>query len=112
MSVLLVLIGSSIGPAISAIYLLIYQEIAKGVCSGSGGSFSPPLSYNLIFLTATLISAISIGFVIFLKRMITSMMTQSQTTMKKSAAKENIYRIENTTEDCPSQKILSLCFSS
>ena len=51
MSVVLVLIGSSIGPAISAIYLQTYQEIAKGLSSRSGGSFPSPLSYNLIFLS-------------------------------------------------------------
>jgi hypothetical protein len=51
MSVVLVLIGSSIGPAISAVYLQTYQEIAKGLSNGSGGSFPSPLSYNLIFLS-------------------------------------------------------------
>jgi MFS family permease len=74
MSVVLLLIGSSIGPAISAIYMQTHQEvISKGVnngISGSGGFFPSPVSYNLIFLTAALVSTISILFVIILKRRI------------------------------------------
>lgn len=75
MSVVLVLIGSSIGPAIAAIYMQTHQEIVRGVTTGS---FPSALSYNLIFLTGTLISAISITFVIILRRRI----TQSQSTSK------------------------------
>lgn len=79
MSVVLLLIGSSIGPAIAAIYMQTHQEvISKGVnsgISGSGGSFPSPISYNLIFLTAALVSTISILFVIVLKRRI-AMTTQ------------------------------------
>ena len=51
MSVVLVLIGSSIRPAIAAIYMQTHQVFAKGVSSGST-SFPSPISYNLIFLTA------------------------------------------------------------
>jgi hypothetical protein len=51
-----------------------HQEvISKGVNNGissSGGSFPSPVSYNLIFLTAALVSTISILFVIVLKRRI------------------------------------------
>ncbi|MDQ6865740.1 MAG: MFS transporter, partial [Thermoproteota archaeon] len=75
MSVVLVLIGSSIGPAIAAIYMQTHQELVKGVTTGS---FPSPISYNLIFLTATLISAISITLVMILRRRI----TQSQSTLK------------------------------
>jgi hypothetical protein len=72
MSVVLVLIGSSIGPAIAAIYMQTHQEvISKGVNNSiSGGSFPSPISYNLIFLTAALVSTISILLVIVLKRKI------------------------------------------
>jgi MFS family permease len=72
MSVVLVLIGSSIGPAIAAIYMQTNQEvISKGVNNSiSGGSFPSPISYNLIFLTAALVSTISILLVIVLKRKI------------------------------------------
>ena len=76
MSVVLFLIGSSIGPAIAGIYMQTHQELAKGVTTGS---FPSPISYNLIFLTAALISAISITLVIILRRRI----TQSQSTLKK-----------------------------
>jgi MFS family permease len=77
MSVVLVLIGSSIGPAIAAIYMQTHQDvIAKGVNNSiSGGSFPSPISYNLIFLTAALVSTISILLVIILKRKI-AMTTQ------------------------------------
>ena len=69
MSVVLVLIGSSIGPAIAAIYMQTHQEvITKGVSSSNGGSFPSPTSYNLIFLTAAVVSTISIALVIVLKR--------------------------------------------
>jgi mannose-6-phosphate isomerase-like protein (cupin superfamily) len=61
-TIVLVLIGSSIGPAIAAIYMQTYQqELANRVSSGgsSSSSFPSPISYDLIFLTAALISAIS-----------------------------------------------------
>jgi MFS family permease len=79
MSVVLVLIGSSIGPAIAGIYMQTNQALVKGVSGNSVGSFPSPISYNLIFLTAALISAISIALVLILKRK----MTQSQSTLKK-----------------------------
>ncbi|HMH09491.1 MAG TPA: MFS transporter [Candidatus Nitrosopolaris rasttigaisensis] len=78
MSVVLFLIGSSIGPAIAGIYMQTHQELAKGVTTGS---FPSPISYNLIFLTAALISALSITLVIILRRRITQ--SQSQSTSKK-----------------------------
>jgi MFS family permease len=76
MSVVLFLIGSSVGPAIAGIYMQTHQELAKGVTTGS---FPSAISYNLIFLTAALISALSITLVIILRRRI----TQSQSMLKK-----------------------------
>jgi hypothetical protein len=76
MSVVLFLIGSSIGPAIAGIYMQTHQELVKGVNSGS---FPSAISYNLIFLTAASISAISITLVIILRRRI----VQSQATLKR-----------------------------
>jgi MFS family permease len=76
MSVVLFLIGSSVGPAIAGIYMQTHQELAKGVTTGS---FPSPISYNFIFLTAGLISVLSITLVIILRRRI----TQSQSTLKK-----------------------------
>src|SRR5947209_362907 len=67
MSVVLFLIGSSIGPAIAGIYMQTHQELAKGVTTGS---FPSAISYNLIFLTSTLVSAISITLVMILRRRI------------------------------------------
>jgi hypothetical protein len=66
----------SIGPAIAGIYMQTHQEVAKGATTGS---FPSAISYNLIFLTAALISVISITLVIILRRKI----TQSQSTLKK-----------------------------
>jgi MFS family permease len=68
MSVVLVLIGSSIGPAIAAIYMQTHQELVRGVSGNNIGSFPSPVSYNLIFLTAALISVISVLIVMILKR--------------------------------------------
>jgi MFS family permease len=73
MSVVLVLIGSSIGPAIAGIYMQTHQELAKGM--SSVGSFPSPVAYNLIFLTAALISTISIVLAIILKRRMTQSIT-------------------------------------
>jgi MFS family permease len=84
MSVVLVLIGSSIGPAIAGIYMQTHQELAKGISNiGNNGvaSFPSPISYNLIFLTAALISSISIALVIILKRKLAQ--SQLQSTLKK-----------------------------
>ncbi len=81
MSVVLVLIGSSIGPAIAAIYMQTHQELVKGVT----GSFPSPISYNLIFLTATLISAISIVLVIILRRSL----SQSRSRLKSEVEPSN-----------------------
>jgi len=82
MSVVLVLIGSSIGPAIAAIYMQTHHELLKGV---NTGSFPSPISYNLIFLTGTLISAISIVLVIILKRKL----SQSRSSFKLEVEPSN-----------------------
>jgi MFS family permease len=101
MSVVLVLIGSSIGPAIAAIYMQTHQqELANRVDSGgsssSNSSFPLPISYDLIFLTAALISAISIALVIILKRN----MAQSQSTLKKLEIEASSKK-RNDREDSP-----------
>jgi MFS family permease len=91
MSVVLVLIGSSIGPAIAAIYMQTHQEIVKGV--NSGGSFPSPLSYDMIFLTAALISTMAIALVIILKRKLTQSIlkkSEIETSNKKQNAGEGI----------------------
>jgi MFS family permease len=87
MSVVLFLIGSSVGPAIAGIYMQTHQEIAKGV--KGGGSFPSPLSYDLIFLTAAAISALSVLLVIILRRRISNR-TQSKLGTETSNQKENM----------------------
>ena len=82
MSSVLVLMGRSIGPAIAAIYMQTHQELVKGVITGS---FPSPISYNLIFLTATLISAISIVLVIILRRSL----SQSRSRLKSEVEPSN-----------------------
>ncbi len=64
-SVVLVLMGSSIGPVIASTYMQAYQESATSM---EGQSFPSQLSYNLIFITATIISLISFPCMILLKR--------------------------------------------
>ena len=87
MSVVLVLIGSSIGPAIAAIYMQTHQELVKGVITGS---FPSPISYNLIFLTGTLISAISIVFVIILKRRLSQSRSSFKLEVEPSNKKQDV----------------------
>jgi MFS family permease len=64
-SVVLVLMGSSIGPVIASTYMQAFQESVVGI---GGESFPSPLSYDLIFITATIISMISFPCMILLKR--------------------------------------------
>jgi MFS family permease len=64
-SVVIVLIGSSIGPVIASIFMQTFQESLN---DRGEGSYPSLLSYNLIFLTATLVSTISIASGILLKK--------------------------------------------
>jgi MFS family permease len=65
-SVILVLIGSSIGPVIASTYMQTFQEsIGDGI---DGETYPAPLSYNLIFLTATVISLFSFPCMILLRK--------------------------------------------
>ena len=68
MNLLIYLIGSSVGPVIAGIYLQANQVFVKSETAGIIASFPSPESYNLIFLTAALISASSIAFAILLNR--------------------------------------------
>jgi MFS family permease len=77
MTVVLNLIGSSIGPAIAAIYMQANQEKVKGLI----GSFPSSAAYNGIFLTAAIISIVSIVLVIIIKR---RMMSLNHTTIGQS----------------------------
>jgi MFS family permease len=66
MNLLIYLIGSSAGPVIAGIYLQTNQVFVTS--HGILTSFPSPESYNLIFLTAALIAAMSVVFAIFLNR--------------------------------------------
>jgi MFS family permease len=62
MTVLLNLIGGAIGPAIAGIYMQENQLIVNG------SLFPSPESYNLIFLTAALLSLVSVMLVLLIKK--------------------------------------------
>jgi MFS family permease len=64
MSTLIRIVGASIGPAMAAMYMQTHAASLPGIA----GTFPTADSYNLIFLTATLISCVSIGLSIVLKK--------------------------------------------
>jgi MFS family permease len=62
---LLLFIGMAIGPALTGVYMEDHETVV-----GVQGSYPSSGSYNLVFLTATLLSAVSIGFASMLRRKI------------------------------------------
>lgn len=60
---LLLFIGMAIGPALAGVYMEDHETVA-----GAEGSYPSPGSYNLVFLTAGLLSAVSVGFALALAR--------------------------------------------
>jgi MFS family permease len=60
---LLLFIGMSIGPALTGVYMQNHQTI-KGV----QGSYPSLGSYNLVYLTSGLLSTVSLGFALILRR--------------------------------------------
>ncbi|MGI0069484.1 MAG: MFS transporter, partial [Nitrosopumilaceae archaeon] len=66
MSTLIRIIGASIGPAIAGMFMQTHKASLPSIA----GTFPTPDSYNLIFLSASIISIVSIGLAIFLKRTI------------------------------------------
>jgi MFS family permease len=65
MALLLNLVGMSIGPSIAALFQQMYQGTVEGV---AGEQFPTQEAYNLIFLTAALISLASIALALTLAR--------------------------------------------
>ena len=65
MALLLNLIGMSIGPSIAALFQQMYQGTVEGM---AGEQFPTQDAYNLIFLTAALISLASIALALALAR--------------------------------------------
>jgi len=72
-TMLLFLIGMSIGPSISGIYLESFKVHVEAV----GHSYPSPIAYNLIFLTATLISISGIFLTILISRRIKRLMLKT-----------------------------------
>mgnify|MGYP001187614872 FL=1 len=64
MTLLLNLIGQSIGPSIAG----MFQQMHRSTIEGITGSFPTPDAYNLIFLTAFIISLTSVVFAISLNK--------------------------------------------
>jgi MFS family permease len=60
---LLLFIGMAIGPALAGVYMESHETI-----DGVQGSYPSLGSYNLVYLTSGLLSALSLGFVLMLKR--------------------------------------------
>jgi MFS family permease len=60
---LLLFIGMAIGPALAGVYMENHEVI-----EGVEGSYPSPGSYNLVFLTAGLLSAVTVGFALMLIR--------------------------------------------
>ena len=67
MNLLIYLIGSSVGPVIAGAYMQANQ-ITTNPSDGILTSYPSPESYNMIFLTATIISLASVIFAILLNR--------------------------------------------
>ena len=66
MTVLFFYIGMAMGPTIAGLYMQTQQvSVSNAIVSGS---FPSPEAYNMIFLTAAIISLTTIGLTIFLKK--------------------------------------------
>jgi len=66
MTVVLNILGSSIGPAIAAVYMQQNQVFVKGIA----GTFPSSMAYALIFLTAAIVSIVSIALVMITRNRI------------------------------------------
>ena len=71
MSSLMRIVGASIGPALAGMYMQTHQSILN--LDGIAQSFPSAESYNLIFLTATILSVASIALAILLRRRVIKM---------------------------------------
>jgi MFS family permease len=59
---LLLFVGMAIGPALAGVYMADHENL------GAQGSFPSAHSYDMVFFTAGLLSAVSLGFALVLKR--------------------------------------------
>lgn len=69
MSTLIRIIGSSVGPALAAMYMQTHQGTIKDLT----GTFPSPESYNLIFLTAAIVSISSIILTLIIRKRISQL---------------------------------------
>jgi MFS family permease len=67
MTLLLNLVGMSVGPALSG----VFQETFKGTAQGVSGYFPTDHAYNIIFVTATLVSLASVVIALSASRIAT-----------------------------------------
>ena len=67
MTLLLNLVGMSVGPALSG----VFQETFKGTTQGVSGYFPTDHAYNMIFVTATLVSLASVAMALSASRIST-----------------------------------------
>lgn len=64
MTVLLALVGNSVGPSLAG----MYQQMSQATVPGFAGTFPSAQAYNEIFLTAALVSVLSVVLVTWLGR--------------------------------------------
>ncbi len=65
-SVLLMLVGNSLGPSLAGMYQQMYRDTIPSLAA----SFPSPLAYNQIFLTAALLSIVSVILAVSLRKKI------------------------------------------
>ena len=70
-TMLMRIVGSSIGPALAGMYMQTHQSLLN--ISGFIQSFPSLISFNMIFLTAAVFSIVSIGLAILLRRRVMKM---------------------------------------
>jgi MFS family permease len=71
MNNLLRILGSSVGPALAGVYMQTFQSTAE--VAGTRMVFPSMEAYSLIFLTAMMLSVLSIGLAFYLKRRLAMM---------------------------------------
>src|SRR5215216_1436936 len=71
MSSLMRIVGASIGPALAGMYMQTNQTLLN--VNGIMNYFPSPVSFNLIFFSAIMVSAVSIALAIILRRRATKM---------------------------------------
>ena len=70
-TMLMRIVGSSIGPALAGMYMQTHQSLLN--VSGFIQSFPSLISFNMIFLTAAVFSIVSIGLALLLRRRVMKM---------------------------------------